>query len=685
MTRLRYIYGLILCLLFLTTSHINAQTSDETIIEFFSSKATMEDDPNKNTYNITIFSPDGEWKMQLNYHSNSMFGTFGNEDFRLSGEGRYYNYARNPKNDMVFYSFTDMNVSVTDEGKVYRVKANCLTNNKKRFIVEATIDAPKAEVTYTDDLGYARVEENPFYGTYAIYAENENYKLSYGVVGSQLTGTFYRADMLMPELHDKKTDKDITITYATATHTKDGENTIMKVELISENHELYNLTMFNGPYKINIVSEENINIDGATMQDVTDMYGCFLFAGANEQYQLGVALRPESAENGKNEWTKDDMIMQYTRLYNVENDTYIPIYDIHATLQQGDKALVLKADITSMDGVLYHATMLLGHDSYMPEPKEVINITFDHVRMLDFTKGMGIVGIGAVVPGECQIRAYLNTTKFEGEFTSSDFIMDMCDIMLVDKDTYVFHDARYVNASMTKDDDRINITIDMYGVDDVLYHCTMYIDPLYSMQDEVELPISINDDVTMMAMREGDDKYGEYTVQFQNLDKTFDEDYNIIGNGYYFSFYLAHEGYSIAGNYGYSDGTMADDEYHVIYENGCEIRIAPVAGTLKINPIEQVSVNIGAPKPLKTYVYDASFQFVGQNGCIYRGEGQNILLCIDYEGKPVNLTEDILQAIDKTLAEKGMRVRKVLRDGKIVIERQGKTYDMRGIKMNLKK
>lgn len=675
-----------ICLMSLLPTKMSAQLTGEKLIEFVSTNATMEDNPKKKNYNITIFSPDNDWKMQLNYYSDSMFGTFGNEDFHLSSDGRNYNYVRNPKNDMVFYSFTDMNVSVVDEGTVYRVKANCLTNNNMRFIVEATIEAPQPKETFEDNLGFARVEENPFYGTYAIYAENDNYKLSYGVVGEDLISNFYRADMLMPELHDKKADKDINIIYATALHTKEGSKTNMTVDLLSEDHILYRLSMYNDTtFNIEIKREENIIITGGNLQDVTEMYGCFLFSGANPQYQLGVAVRPESVEGGKVEWTRDDLIMQYTRLYLVEQDDYVVIYDINAVMEKTDKALILKADITSMDGTLYHITMLVEQEGYMPEPNKTVNIDFGHVKMLDFTKGIGIIGLGAVLPGKYQLRAYLNTSKFEGDFTSSDFVMDMCDIMVVSGSTYVFHDAKYVNAKMEKQEERILVTLDMYGIDDVLYHTTMYIDPLNCLQEECFYPISYMNGISMMAIREGDDEYGEYTLQLQNLENTFDENDNIIGDGYYFSFYLGHSGKALGGNYGYSDGTLAEDEYHGFYEKGCEVRVAPVAGTLQLKPMQQVAVDLG-PMMLNTYLYAISFQFVGQNGTIYHGDGGNVLLCIDEEGTPLNITEEVAQAIDKTLAEQGYHVRKVLRDGQIIIERQdGKTYDMRGMELKLAK
>lgn len=679
MKLLRFFTCFLILVVGLSPVRVSAQTDDERVIEFFSTNATMEDDPNKQDYTITIFSPDGEWKMQLNYKSPSMFGTFGNKEFNLSGNGSNFNFVRNPKNDMVFYAFSDMNVTVSNEGNLYRVKANCLTTNKIRFLVEATIDAPQATETRTDDLGYARVEENPFYGTFAIYAENENYRLAYGVAGTSLLGNFYRADMLMPELYDKKAGKSINMLNATAVHTQEGDNTIMKVELLGENLVMYNLTMFNGPYDIATTQEIDVKISGATLEDVSDMYGCFIIYGGNALYQMGIALRPEALESGRLEFTRNDLIMQYTRLHFLEDDSDAEIFDINVTLEEGGKAIIVKADVKCMDGTLYHITMYLEEEGFMPEPSKTVDIDFGHVTVLDYTEGMGVVGIGAVVPEKYQIRVYLNTPKLEGEFTTADFNLELCDVMVVSEDSYAFHDAQYVNASMVKEDGRTYITIDLYGMDDVLYHATMYVDDLKCLQEECTYQISYDDEITMMALRQGNDKYGEYTMQFQALDNVFDEDYNIIGDGYFFSFYFAHDGYGVSGNYGYSDGTLADDEPHCFYENGCEVRVAPVAGTLNVTPVKSIRLDLGFPIGIvNTYLYNTSFQFLGQNGSIYRGEGENFLLCINDEGEILKIDENKANSIGETLAKQGMRVRKVLRNGKIVIEHQDAEYDMSG-------
>ncbi len=675
MNKILMLFALCASLLFPAMSM--AQNADETLVEFFSEKATMEDDPNHNNYNITIFSPDGQWKMQLNYTSENMFGTFGNKEFRMDGNGKNYNYVRNPKNDMVFYSFVDMNVTVADEGSLYRVKANCLTSNKMRFIVEATIPAPKAKETRTDNLGYARVQPNSFYGTYAIYAENENYKVAYGIVGSQLTGTFYRADMLMPELYDKKAGKDIKVLSASAEHKKDGDNTLLTASILSDDLIMYELSMFNGPYDIEIQEERNINFTEVILQDISEMYGCYQFGAQNKDYQLAIAISSEAFTSGKTEWTKDDLLMQYTNLLLRADNSMIDIFDIKVRMEKLDKLVLVYADITSMYGILYNITMRYEEEGYMPAANDTVNIDFGHVAVLDYSQGMGIVGIGAVKPGQYQMRFYMYTPELKGEFTNSDFIMDNCDVMVVTGNTYVFHDAKYMKANMEQVDGKTLITVDMLGVDQVLYHGTMEVGELRCMKDG-EYPVDVKQGTTMIALQMGyADDYGEYNMQLQNIDNVYDDDDNIVGDGYLFSFYFPHNGPGVSGLYGISDGTLADDQVQMFFENGAEIRVGTVACTLDIKPIQPVTFTIYGQR-VNSYLYDISFKLLGMNGVIYSGTGQNYLICINMDGDFIDITEDKQDAIEEALAEEGYKVRKFLKDGKIVVEKADRQYDMQG-------
>lgn len=673
------LFTLLFSLFFLMPASMLAQSEDEKLVEFASDNATMEDNPNKNNYNITIYSPDGQWKMQLNYYSDSMFGTFSNADFHLDSDGKYYNYARNPKNDMVFYSFTDMNVSVTNEGTCYRVVANCLTNNKMRFKVEATIKAPQAKEIRKDNLGYARVQPNSFYGTYAIYAENENYKLAYGVTGNNLIGTFYRADMLLPELYDKKAGKNINVVTASAVHTKDGDNTNMTVSVLGDDEVMYELTMYNGPYDVDIKEEKNIEFTQVMLQDLTDFYGCYQFGAQNDKYQMAIAVKSDVFTSGKTEWTKDDLIMQYTNLVITAEERFVDIFDIKAKMEVKDKSVKVYADVTSMDGILYHVVMNYQKDGYMPDPKETVNIDFGHVSVLDYSTELGKVGFGAVKPGKYQMRFYLYANKLEGDFTTSDFDMDKCDMMVVKSDnSYIFHDAKYMKANMEKSaDGKTMITVDMFGIDEVLYHGTMYIDDLKCMKDG-NYSVDLNSNVMMVALQAGyEDGYGEYNMQLQNMDDVYDDDDNVVGDGNLFSFYFAHNGPGIAGDYSISGGNLTDDQVHMFFERGCEVRVGTVACTLSLEALKPVRVRF-AGEYLNTNLYKINFKLLGQNNVIYTGSGENFLLCINEDGEFVEVSEEYETAINQALAEQGLKVRKVLKNGMIIVEKNGNKFDVQG-------
>lgn len=656
-------------------SAVWAKSAEETLVEFTSSNATMEDNPNAREYYITIFSPDGLWKLQLKYIADSMFGTFTNSDFQLDSSGKYYNYARNPKNDMVFYTFKDMNVTVADEGTLYRVNANCLTTNDIRFVVEATIEAPQPESEIEEELGYAHITTNKFYGTYTIKAENDHYKLVYGLVSDTLLGTFYRADLLMPELHDKQNDKDVKVITATAVHTQQGDTSWLKLDLLSEEHVLYRFTMFNGPHEVIVKEERDVAIlSGVVLQDLTSIYGCYQFGGQNDEYAVAIAVSPEAFESGRTEWTENDIFMPYTALIEMTDQKMVDLYSVSASVIRVESVLTLKAEMTSMDGILYHVSMALEAGDVAPEVQDTVYIDFGHVAMLDYTKGIGTVGLGAVKQDAYQMRCYLNTYDLNGTFSNADFLLTMCDIMEVDpaSKTYVFHDAKYVTASMEMIDSVIYVSVDMVGVNSILYRATMYIEP---MPQEMELPVTPEDGTMMVAIQMGTENgYSDYYMQLQNLEDALDEDDNIVGSGSIVSFYFVHEGdASIAGEYGYSAGTLDEEEYHTIYVEGCEVRVAPVAGTLSIAAEENVVVVFDNER-INTCLYSIGFKFLGQNGVIYSGHGQNYLLCIDQDGYWIEMDEPSLSSIKEQLAAQGYLVRKVLKNGQLVIEKDGKQY-----------
>lgn len=672
------------CTLFAIFGHFTeaaAQTSDDDIISFVASKTVMEDDPNAGTYCFTLYSPDGEWEAQLLYHSSEgMFGTFHTEDFHLQGEGKYYNFVRNPKNDMVFYYFTDISLTVTDEVTAYHISANCLAKNGKRYVMEGSVKALIPTRTVESDLGYAYIVENPFYGTYTFSAENDDYSLAYGIVSQNICGTFYRADILLPELTDKHTGEAIKVASATAVHTSEGDTKHLTIDIISEDLTLYHFTMYNAPLDIDITDEVTVNLGlGCVLQDLRDMYGCYQVAGQNSGFAFALALRPEAFERTPLEWTIDDVFMPYTRLIRTMDDvtTEETIVDIKAVGHTEPHLFTVVADVLCMSGRLYHIAMGVTDDEYMPEPKETVEINFGKVAVVDYSRGIGTIGLGAVSQGKYQLRFCLNTHDLEGEFSTSDIVPEFTDIMVVKKTTYSFHDAWVFKAKAVKGaNGRTYIDVNMLATDTVMYHATMYVEALQCME-ETDYDLSDAAGATMVALQEGaDGDYAEYTLQFQLVP----EDQNPIlpiTDGQVFSFYFAHRGEGIAGTYSYTDGSLAPDERHTFYEGGTEIRVAPVAGTLNIAQKESVNIYFDDLR-YATNIYNIEFHLVGQNGVVYNAAGDNFLICIDSDGDLTEVSEPLLDAIQSTLAQRGYDVRKTMKEGRVLISTPRGTYTTAG-------
>lgn len=632
-------------------------------VKFATHNVVLEDNPNAGQYNISLYSEDGEWKVQLNYHSEeSMFGTFGNDDFGLSGTGKYYNYARNPQNDMVFYSFTDMAVTVSDEVTEYHISANCLASNNVRFLIEGSLAVLTPNDTVSSDLGYAQRIDNAFYGTYTFSAENDAYSLAYGVVGESPIGTFYTADILMPELYDKQRGEKIGVKSAIAVHEQVADTLWLTLDVLGEDLTLYHLTMFNAKHEVPIVAEENIEIEGdIALQDLTEMYGCYQLAGQNQEWGVGIAFVPSAFDSDRSEWGMDDIFLPYTTMIRLADNYVVKIHDVNVKLEvTEDQQMIFRAEITSLEGVLYHVTLKTAGRGYLGNPDQVVNIELEQMALIDYSQP-GVIGLGAYMPEQCQMRVYLYANQLRGDYYTDDAMLEMCDVMIVrpEDQTFVFHDAKRINTHFETDDEGVtHVTIDMLAVDNVLYHATCSIPALRCLSD---CTYSL-DDAMMIALREATDEGLLYTMQFQRLPEDVD-DLDVIDEGEIFSFVFAPESEGIGGEYGYSAGTLDDQTCHYIYEQGTEVRLAPVAGTLQITPLERITIE----DFYHTSLYEIHFQFVAQNAAIYQGSGQNFLLCIDEEGEFVEVDEPALALINQQLNERGLEVRKVLQNGRLMI------------------
>lgn len=635
-------------------------------VRFATHNVVLEDDPKRGQYNFSLYSDDGQWKVQLNYHAEgSMFGTFGNDDFGLSTTGKYYNYARNPKNDMVFYSFTDMAVEVSDRSTEYHISANCLASNNVRFLIEGSLDVLTPMDTVSLDLGYAQRVTNTFYGTHTFTAETDAYQLTYGVVAPDPVGTFYTADILMPELTDKRTGQRVGLKSATAVHRLEADTLWLTLDALADDLRLYHLTMYNAERTVPVVAEETIDIEGdITLQDLTEMYGCYQLSGQNRTWAVGIAFVPDAFAPGRREWTMDDIFMPYTTLIRLEDQHAVRIHDVHVWLTDADQ-LTFRADITATDGVLYHITLRTAGPGYLGEPDAVVEMDLGQAAMLDYTEP-GVIGLGAYLPMQYQLRLYLNAHRLEGDYYTDDAVLDRCDVMVVrpQTSTFVFHDARRVNTHFETDrEGQCHVTVDMLGVDNVLYHATFTVPALRCLADASY----VLDDALMVALRDDADasapgQQPRYTLQFQRLPDDADQ-LDAIRDGEIFTFGFTPAAEGIGGDYGYSAGNLDPAATHVVYEQGTELRLGPVAGTLSLKPVQRVTFD----GTYHTTLYDTEFRFVAQNSVIYEGRGRTLLLCIDAEGELVEVSEPALASIRQQLAERGLRVQKVLRGGRMMI------------------
>lgn len=651
-------------------STASAQDVAKDTIRFSTTNVVMEDNPNAQTYCFTLYSPDGQWKMQLNYWAESMFGTFGNDDFRLTGDGKYYNFVRNPKNDMQFYSLTDMDVTVSDEGTQYRIVGNCLASNKTRFLVEGFVPVLTPKDTVNCDLGYASMVQNSFYGTYAFNAANDDFALQYGVVSQEPTGNFYTADILKPEITDLHTGERLDVKSAKAMHVAVDGTLHLTLETMTSDLTLYRFFMQHYKRQIEVVREESVEIaSGVVMQDLTEMYGCYQLGAQSQDWAVAIAFVPSAIESGQRDWTMEDIFMPYTNVVDMHTETFLTIEDIHVWLTEQNKLYTFHADILTPEGTLYHFSLLSEGDGYMPEPTQTIDVDYGHVAMIDYTRGVGIVGLGAVDPERSQMRLYLYAPGLQdGDYTTADIVQDMCDVVEVKPGNVLsFHDAEYANTHIEHDAEGVaHLTVDMMTTDGTLYHATMHIDPLHCLTEGEKY------DLTAYGMMIGlqEQVMNDYTIYRLNmgdLEPLYDDP---MGDGYCFDFRLAATGEGIGGEYSYSEGTLDANTSHTIVEHGTEVRIAAEAGTLTLKPCDVITLDtdvIGEAERLTLNVYEVTFRFVGQNAVIYEGEDTLALYSIDEEGEYIRLTEPELAALRSVLAERGYDVRQVMRDGHMLL------------------
>lgn len=673
--------------LFLASALASAQNTSvaDTLVNFSTTDVIAEPDPNANHYVFSIFDASHTWKVQINYSAPSMYGTFTDADFDLAGSGKNYNYIRPAASDWQFYSFQHLDVTVADRFGATIIDVNGVISDwgtLKRVLVHAELPAANILDTTVIELGVVSEIANSFFEYTLIEGASADYSLTFGIIGMTTlqTGTFYTADMLMPEFYNLQTGDTIRPADATVVITEDEDIYYLEFTLLDTNGHLYIVHMRTGA----LIVTDTVMIDCYTSRiiDHTDMYGLYQFYGESTDYNVAVSVKPGVIYNSFLTIPSDSIVLTFTTVARRSDLSTVRIASASATLTLLDPNDVrrkrLDADLLGTDGTLYRISMPVGF-SYLPEASDTLNIDFgNHIGRVDYTHGMGMVGFVASLPSQYDIHfAFYNGYTFDGVYDSELFDYESCYVTTYKQTGVRFTDIKAAEVNLEQHGDTLYMVLDAVGINDTLYHATMHLDPKLTLGDRT-YQVGYNDNAQMIAIREATEgNQALYRLQFQHA-QDWTADGEPIGDAEIFDFRFIQTGWDgIQGTYGYSEGTLDMNAYHTIYEGGTEIYLAPVAGTLTFIAGRWETLTLG-DQTYRSHWYTVSSQFVAENGATYTLEGQNVLVCIDGQTEEwLSLTESEWTAIQDLVPSLGT-VRKIYRNGQILIQTDEATYDLRG-------
>lgn len=648
-----------------------------------------EPDPNNELYNFTFKGADSKgkkWRVQIKYTSPIMYGVFEDADFyNLDGSveaGAYYNYIRTD-DGMSFFPFKHLNATIVHHADSIVIDMNGLYKNRndewERVLVHAFVPTPAPTDTIYADLGRVATMPHMIYESLYLDAGNEEYSLAFGISGqmSLSAGTYYTADLLKPEF--VRVAQNDTIESASAElnvrDTTDGYHALT-LQLYSVDNVLYVLDMHTGKPEIT----DTVTVDcltGGILEQAE--FNMFQIYGEGNEYNAAVSVTRGVIENGLRSIPRDSILLAYTAVANRTDLIPIRIEEADALLETSEETGVktLRATLYGTNGTLYKVSIPLGH-SYLPEAKDTINIDFgDGVGRVDYSQGLGLIGF--VLANESNVDVHVSAIagmKLSGTIYSDYFNYDGCYITTYSEESTRFTDIKAAQMTLDSVGDVLHITLDAITITDTLYHMTARLQPKYALTGtEIEYSVALTDDVSMIALTTDS---LVYRMQFQRADQ-WTEDYEPLGNYELWTFsFLAEKPYSIAGTYGFSAGNLDMAQLFVLYEDGTEIYLAPVAGTLTLTCIDELTIPLDNQSSFKTHIYSIEANVLAENGRIYHLQGDNFLLCVNAEtGEFVEIPESST-ALNDALEERGFVVRKVLRNGQILIERAEGTYNMQG-------
>lgn len=347
---------------------MTAETIAVDTLEFSTENLLPEPNPNEGYYVLTMYSPDNEWKIQIRYFSDSQFGTFTDDDFDLSGSGRNYCYMRKPSNDMVFYSFSHIDATITSENGM-KVELNAtydLYGKIHRVLVHGMLPAPQIKDTTTLYMEHAYVTRNTQFEYYLVEAENEDYTLRFGFLADEITtDTFYIADLLKPELTLKSTGvtMGLCVVCDQMLYVSAGQNfNTYRLDIISDDYHFYSITMDDDWRSIAIQDSIEIICSSTMLYDFTMDYGMYQLVGYSDEYGVALAVLPEAIEQSYTTFAPTDFAYDKSGIARLSDTaTVVPAYLDATLVPVAEGCWLFDANFVGRDANYYHIQMPVGY------------------------------------------------------------------------------------------------------------------------------------------------------------------------------------------------------------------------------------------------------------------------------------------------------------------------------------
>lgn len=661
----------------------------DTLMSFYSTYVQPELDPNNHEYVYTIYTQDSTYKVQVDYFADSQFGTFTDQDFRLSGSGNGYNYLRRVASDMEVYLFVHLDATVSEDEAGTHITLNGLvskTGDKKRLsrvLVSALLPSFTVKDTTDITMDHAYVTYYDLYHYFLIETKNEEYSLRLGLMGTELkAGTYYTADMLMPELKNLSTGKlmDFCNTCDQTMLVEDEEDYHRyTLSLISDDLHLFRIVFDDDVQQIVTTDTVSITCWQTTMDDLSDLYDVYLFSGEDADYTVRLALHSDAVDANQFAFAPTDFSFQFTQLYRNSSSELIALASATGMIEDlGNGKYNMYADLVGKDAVLYRVTMPMGY-STIPEANDTIYLDFGNsVGRIDYSQGLGYVGYTASLVDEYDMHvSFYYGGTLDGEISGNFIDYEGTYITQYTDTNIVFEDVTIGQIMLDSVDNDLHFTADFYTTQKRLYHVTMVVeDKEWLRGQEVNVDYAGNTAMVALRLQQVADT-GLYVLQLQHAE-AYDATGEPIGDSQLYNFnFVALGSYGIAGEYGYSEGNLNPNYPFVITENGCEIYLGPYAGTLHIECLAAEKVRLGG-QIYNTYWYSIDAAMLAHNMEIYELHGSNVLICMDPDGNLVEVDEELGQAIIEDHAARGERVRKVLENGQLYLETDNGRYSVMG-------